>query len=159
MDMRRDSFSRWTGVGVAAIAVVAVAILIARPWDSYTKYECKYCHAQQTRHWIFFIQLPGAVHEGRLCRYWRSSVDPHHKHAFQMMSEWNAGLDRSTGDSNEYGLLAWTDQREKRDVAILRSLPTPAARKAIVEECLRSSCVEWDCTIGKYMATASHTKP
>lgn len=157
--MRREGVSSWTGTRVALLVVLGIVALAARPWDCYTKYECAYCHAQLTRHWVIFIQLPGPVREGKLCRYWRTNVDPHHRHVWRWLSQMNAGLNRQCADSNEHGMLAWTPKRERANIAMLKSLPTPAARKAIVERCVRSSPLDWDYTISNYLPKPSQTKP
>lgn len=148
--MKRMTGKVFTYVLFSVVAVVALAVLCARPWECYTIYECRYCHATTTRHWVFFIQLPAPVQETKMTRYWLKHVDPSHVHSFRYTHKVNAGLRREGVDSLvESDTYGWFPNRERRALAILRSLPTPAARKAMVGRCLPGK--DWDLTISKHL--------
>ncbi len=148
--MRRTNGKVFRYVLFGVVAVVALAVLIARPWGSYTKYYCPYCYAQTTRHWVFFVQLPGGVHEGELTRYWRKNVEPGHKHRFVSTWQVNAGLNRVNGEPCTCCPL--TPARDRRAIAILKALPTPVARKALVEKHVRDRHYwQWDDAVQGYM--------
>jgi hypothetical protein len=160
--VREDKVRR--GIGrVFAYAVFGVAgvlvliVLVARPWECYTIYECRYCHATTTRHWVFFIELPAPVQETKMTRYWRKHVDPSHVHSYRYTHKVNAGLGREGVDnlvaSDTYW---WFPNRERRAIAILKSLPTPAARRAMVEKCLPGK--DWDLTIDRHLSPAIRKK-
>ena len=121
-------------ISVAAIACILV--LLAKPWNCYADYQCVYCQAAVTRHYFFFIELPGVTHEGKLTRYWKINVEPNHEHYMQMSHAHNAnGL---WADINDYFFEGWAGMPEDAAIKILRSLPTPEARKSFVEKHLQN---------------------
>jgi hypothetical protein len=122
------------------LAVVAVVTLAAHPWECYTDNYCKYCYAQVRRYTFFDIPLPGVVREGELARYYRHEVDTRHRH------DWAETYTISYGEivAEPCTWSPITPAQERRAVSLLRRLPDPASRKALVEQCLTNDDWYWD---------------
>lgn len=131
IDMRQSWRNHYKPIWAGAIAVAAL-VLIAHPWSCYTEYECIYCQARLTRHWVFSVELPGIVHEGKLSHYWMGEVEPNHRHTMKMACANNAN--GQWVDIDDYFFEGWAGLQEDRAIAILQHLPTPKARREFVQK-------------------------
>jgi hypothetical protein len=126
------------GIWIGLIGCIAVVSLIAVsyfvPLHTQTTYRCYQCGAWGTQAKTLFIQDPFKVTEGKLSDYWRKNVDPQHQHTWAAVA---SGYSRLYGagmcaDHVDGFRPRWTLD-DKRMIAVLEGLPTPAEREAFVE--------------------------
>ena len=100
--------------------------------------RCKYCRASLGQDRIFGIPISSWLKERReLTIYWRKEVEPLHSHTWSRSNNWlEIGTLRSYDARISSGLFS-----DDEIIAVLKSLPTSKAKKAVVEQLWAH---EWD---------------
>jgi hypothetical protein len=118
------------GVLLLIVAVAVLGAFIPIYWSRLS--FCPYCRTWMMQQRVFLVWLPTEIQEGEMARYWRQEVEPHHVHnwALHHSNELHT-LSGIHGDAFRNRLILGLPERA--EIAILRSLPTAAARKALVQ--------------------------
>ena len=134
--MPRSRKWRWI---LAVVPILGLGILFSKflPWRMETSYGCPACGARAEKTYLCLAPLGLHVTNEGISGYWRKNVEAGHRHDWVPLA---TGVDyllmQGVRDHPGTFHLRWMLE-DKYELAVLRALPSPSARKAFMTDLWR----------------------